>query len=152
MTKVGKFVTILLWVLVIVSAVLVISMMVNISENEADPTMGSWITTNLFWAYILMVAGAGIAIIASLLHMFSDIRAAKKGLISFLFLGVVVLISYLLASDEIPQFLGAQKLMDEGVLNAQVAKLVDTGLYATYILLVLAALSVAFSGVTRLFK
>lgn len=152
MTKIGKFVTILLWVLVIVSAVLVISMMVNISENEADPTMGSWITTNLVWAYILMAVGAGIAIIASLIHMFSDIKAAKKGLISLVFLGVIAGVSYLLASDEIPQFLGAQKLINEGVLNAQVAKLIDTGLYATYILLALAALSVAFSGVTRLFK
>jgi hypothetical protein len=152
MIKVGKFVTILLWVLIIVSAVLVVSMMANISENEADPAMGSWITTNLVWAYILMAFGAGIAIIASLIHMFSDIKAAKKGLISFVFLGVVALVSYLLASDEIPSFLGAQKLMDEGILTHQVARLVDTGLYATYILLALAALSVAFSGVTRLFK
>ena len=81
MEKVGKIVTILLWVLLIVSAVLIVSMMVNISENEMDPTMGSWINSNLVWAYILLAVGAGIAVLASLFHMFTDIKAAKKGLL-----------------------------------------------------------------------
>jgi len=152
MNKVGKFVTILLWVLLIVSAVLIVSMMVNISENDADPTMGSWINSNLVWTYILMAIGAGIAVLAGIYHMFTDIQAAKKGLISFLFLGVVAVVAYLLASDEIPQFVGVQKFINDGTLTAQVAKLVDAGLWATYILLGLAVLSIAFSSVTRLFK
>lgn len=152
MTKVGRIVTILLWVLLIVSAVLIVSMMVNISENEADPTMGSWINTNLVWTYILMGIGAGIAVLASLFHMITDIKAAKKGLLSLLFLGAVAVVSYVLASDEIPQFLGVQKFINDGTLTAQVARLVDAGLYATYILLGLAVLSIAFSSVTRLFK
>ncbi len=152
MAKVGKFVTILLWVLLIVSAVLIVSMMVNISENEADPTMGSWINSNLVWTYILMAIGAGIAVLAGIYHMFTDIKAAKKGLISLVFLGVVVGVAYVLASDEIPQFLGVQKFINDGTLTAQVAKMVDTGLYVTYILLGLAVLSIMFSSVTRLFK
>lgn len=152
MEKVGKIVTILLWVLLIVSAVLIVSMMVNISENEMDPTMGSWINSNLVWAYILLAVGAGIAVLASLFHMFTDIKAAKKGLLSIAFLGVVTLLSYLLASDAIPQFVGVQKFINDGTLTQQVAKLVDTGLYATYILLGLAVLSIAYSSLTRLFK
>ena len=152
MNKEGKIVTILLWVLIIVSAVLVVSLMANISENEADPTMGSWINSNLIWAYILMAICAGIAILAALFHMFTDMKAAKKGLISILFIGAVVLVSYLLASDEIPQFIGVQKFINNGTLTAQVAKLVDTGLHATYILLILAVLSIALSSVTRIFK
>ncbi|RIH66737.1 hypothetical protein D1164_03830 [Mariniphaga sediminis] len=152
MEKVGKIVTILLWVLLIVSAVLIVSMMVNISENEMDPTMGSWINSNLVWAYILLVVGAGIAVLASLFHMFTDIKAAKKGLLSIAFLGVVALLSYLLASDAIPQFVGVQKFINDGTLTQQVAKLVDAGLYATYILLGLAVLSIAYSSLTRLFK
>jgi hypothetical protein len=152
MAKVGKIVTIVLWVLLIISAVLIVSMMVNISENDADPTMGGWINTNLVWTYILMAFGAGIAILASIFHMFSDIKAAKKGLISVVFLGAVALISYLLASDEIPQFIGAQKFINDGTLTEQVAKLVDTGLYATYILIGLAVLSIAYSSVANLFK
>ncbi|SHI45211.1 hypothetical protein SAMN05444280_102131 [Tangfeifania diversioriginum] len=152
MNKVGKIVTIVLWVLLIISAVLIVSMMVNISENEADPTMGSWINTNLVWTYILMAFGAGIAILASIFHMFTDIKAAKKGLISVVFLGAVALVSYLLASDEIPQFIGVQKFINDGTLTEQVAKLVDTGLYATYILIGLAVLSIAYSSVVNLFK
>ena len=152
MNKVGKIVTIVLWVLLIISAVLVISMMANISENEMDSTMGGWINTNLVWAYILMGIGAGVAIIAGIIHMFTDIKAAKKGLVALVFMGAVILVSYLLASDEIPQFIGVQKFINDGTLTGQVAKLVDTGLYATYILLALAALSVVFSGVTRLFR
>lgn len=152
MNKVGRIVTIVLWGLLIVSAVLIVSMMVNISENDADPTMGSWINSNLVWTYILMAIGAGIAVLAGIYQMVTDINAAKKGLISFVFLGVVVLVSYLLASDQIPQFIGVQKFINNGTLTAQVAKLVDTGLWATYILLGLAVLSIALSSVTRLFK
>jgi hypothetical protein len=152
MEKVGKIVTIVLWVLLIVSAVLIVSMMVNISENDADPTMGGWINSNLVWTYILLAIGAGIAVLAGLFHMATDMSAAKKGLISLVFLVVVALVSYLLASDAIPQFAGAQKFINDGTLTPQVAKLVDTGLYATYILLAIAVLSILFSSVTRLFK
>jgi small-conductance mechanosensitive channel len=152
MEKVGKIVTIILWVLLIVSAVLIVSMMVNISENEADPTMGSWINSNLVWSYVLLAIGAGIAILAGLFHMATDMKAAKKGLISLVFLVAVAVISYLLASDSIPQFAGVQKFINDGTLTTQVAKMVDAGLYATYILLALAILSILFSSVTRLFK
>ncbi|MGC9352416.1 MAG: hypothetical protein ACP5D9_01180 [Mariniphaga sp.] len=152
MEKVGKIVTILLWILLIVSAVLIVSMMVNISENDADPTMGSWINTNLVWSYVLLAIGAGIAILAGLFHMATDMKAAKKGLISLLFLVAVAVVSYLLASDTIPQFAGVQKFINDGTLTPQVAKVVDAGLYATYILLALAILSILFSSVNRLFK
>jgi hypothetical protein len=152
MEKVGKIVTIILWVLLIVSAVLIVSMMVNISENEADPTMGSWINSNLVWSYVLLAIGAGIAILAGLFHMATDMKAAKKGLISLVFLVAVAVISYLLASDSIPQFAGVQKFINDGTLTTQVAKMVDAGLYATYILLALAILSILFSSVNRLFK
>ena len=152
MNKEGKIVTILLWVLLIVSAVLVVSLMVNISENEADATMGGWINSNLIWAYILIFFGAGIAVLSGLFHMATDWKAAKKGLISLVFLGAVALVSYLLASDQIPQFIGVQRFINDGTLTPQVAKNIDAGLYATYILLGLAVLSIILAPVTRLFK
>ena len=152
MEKIGKIVTIILWVLVIVSAILVISLVVNITENETDPTMGGWIDTNLIWAYILIAIGAGVAILASIYHMITDRQAAKKGLFAFLFIGGVALISYLLASDEIPQFVGVQRHINEGTLTPQIAKNIEAGLFATYILLGLAVLSIVLAPVTRLFK
>ena len=152
MTKTNKFVTILLWVLLIISAILVVSLMANISENDQDPTMGSWINTNLVWAYILVAIGAGVAIISGFLHMVTDKNALKGGLIALGFFVVVGVISYSLASDAIPQFIGVDKFINEGTLTPQVAKLVDTGLYATYILIGLAIVSVASSSVMRLIK
>ena len=153
MGKTGKIVNIVLWALLIVSAILIVSLMVNINEDvDTDPAMLSWLNTNVIWAYILLIFGAGIAIIASLLHMFTDKKAAKGGIISLVFLGAVALISYLLASPEIPQFIGVDKFIADGTLNSHVAKLVDTGLYATYILLALAILAVASSSVMRLFR
>ncbi|NLB26060.1 MAG: hypothetical protein GX820_05125 [Bacteroidales bacterium] len=126
--------------------------MANISDSAVDPVMGGWINTNLIWAYILLIFGAGVAILFSIFQMVSDINQAKKGLMSIVFLGAVVLIAYLFASDEIPQFIGVQKHIDEGTLTPVIAKWIDTGLYITYILLGLAILSVAFSSVRRLFN
>lgn len=152
MNKIGKIITILLWVLLIVSTVLIISLVVNISEIDADPTMGSWISTNLIWAYILVAIGAGVAILAGLMQMVSDKKALKGGAISLMFMAAVALVAYLMASPEIPQFMGVDKFINDGTLNENIAKLVDTGLYATYILIAIAILSIAFSSVTRLFK
>ncbi len=153
MGKTAKIVTIILWALLIVSAVLIVSLIVNINEDvKTDPAMLSWVNSNLVWAYILVAFGAGVAIFASLFHMFTDKKAAKGGLISIVFLGLVALVSYLLASPEIPQFIGVDKFLADGTLNESVAKLVDTGLYATYILLALAIVAVASSSVMRLFR
>ena len=153
MNKTGKIVTIVLWVLLIISSILIISLMVNINEEvETDPAMSSWVNSNLVWAYILVVFGAGVAILAGLFHTVSDKKAAKGGIISLAFLGAVALISYLLASPEIPSFIGVDKFLNDGTLTEGVAKMVDAGLYATYILLAIAILSIAMSSVMRLFR
>lgn len=152
MGKTGRIVTILLWVLLAISAILIISLVINISGNDADPVMGGWINSNLVWAYILIAVGAGVAILAGLVNMATDMKAARGGIIALVFLGAVALISWMLASPEIPKFLGVQDFIDDGTLNERVAKLVDTGLYATYILLGLAILSIVFSSVARLFR
>ncbi len=153
MVKTGKIVTIILWALLIVSGILVISLMVNIDEaNKQDPTMLGWVNTNIVWSYILVAFGAGIAVIAGLLNTATDKKAAKGGLIALVFMGAVVLVAYLLASPEIPQFLGVDKFVNDGTLTAQVAKMVDTGLYATYILLGIAVFSILVTAITNAFK
>jgi hypothetical protein len=58
MEKIGKMITIVLWALIIVSAILVVSLVANINDlNDADPDMLNWINANLIWVYILGVAG-----------------------------------------------------------------------------------------------
>jgi hypothetical protein len=150
MEKIGKVITIVLWALLIVSAILIVSLVANInSVNDADPDMLSWINANLVWVYVLLAAGAGIAVLFSLFHTFTNKRAAKSGLISLLFMGGVALVAYLLSSPEMPSFIGVDKFIAEG-LNSKTIKLVDTGLFATYILFGIAIISIILGPVIRL--
>jgi uncharacterized membrane-anchored protein len=151
MNKTGRILTILQWVLLAVSAVLVISLMVNIGE-DSDPVMGRWINTNLIWAYILLGLGAGAAVIAAILHTISNSTALKRGIISLVFLAVVVGVAYLLATDAMPTFYGVQKYIDNGTLTPRISKLIGTSLYTTYILLFIAVLGMLVSAVSKLFK
>jgi hypothetical protein len=153
MNKTGKIVTIVLWALLIISAILIVSLVVNINaEVDSDPVMNSWVNTNLVWAYILIALGAGVAIIAGLFHTVTDKNAAKGGMISLAFLGGVALVSYLMASTEIPQFIGVDNFINYGTLKESIAKWVDTGLYATYLLLGIAILSIVVTPLVRLFR
>ena len=152
MEKIGKKITIVLWALVIVTIILTISLMANINpDNDQDPTMLSWINTNLIWVYILGIIAAGLAVLFAVYQTLSDKKAAKSGFISLAFLGGVALISYLLASPEIPQFLGVDKFIAEG-LNGQTMKLVDTGLIALYIMLAISILAFIVGPIIRIVR
>ncbi len=152
MIRIGKIVTILLWALLLISAVLLISLMVNIDENLTDAVMGGWINTNLVWTYILLAIGAGIAVVSAILHTVTDKDAAKQGLISLVFFVVVIGIAYILASDAIPTFYGVEKYVKDGTLTPNISKLIGTGLYTTYIMLFLAVIGMASGSVVKLFK
>ncbi len=149
--KFSKVLTIILWVILAISAVLVVSLMVNLGE-DTDPAMNSWINNNIIWTYILLVVGAGIALLAGVFHMISDIGAAKKGLLSLAFIAVIAIVSYILASDAIPQFIGVDKYLADGSLTASIAKMVDAGLIATYLLFGIAVLSVVWSSISNVLK
>ncbi|MCW0482489.1 hypothetical protein [Gaoshiqia sediminis] len=150
--KLEKVLNILMWVLLAVSAFLIVSLTMNLSDNEADPTMGAWINTNLTWSYILLGASAVVALVFAVLHTATDKDAAKKGLIALVFAGVVLAISYAFASDAIPQFHGVDKFVADGSLTQSVSKWIGTTLYATYILLFLSIIAIAVSSVYRIFK
>ncbi|HSO86046.1 MAG TPA: hypothetical protein VLQ91_05815 [Draconibacterium sp.] len=152
MEKIGKKITIVLWVLVIVSVILIVSLMANINpSNDQDPAMLSWINANLIWVYILGIIAAGLAVLFAIYHTVSDKQAAKGGLISLAFLGGVALISYLSASPEIPQFLGVDKFIAAG-LNGQTMKFVDTGLIALYIMLAISILGFIVGPIIRIVR
>jgi uncharacterized membrane protein len=152
MTKASRLLTIILWIILAVSAVLIVSLMVNISDNNADPVMGGWINSNLVWTYILMAVGAGIALLAGLFQMVTDMSSAKKSLLSLAAVAVVAIAAYSLASNEIPQFFGVEKFIADGSLTPNIAKMVDTGLIATYLLFGGAILSIVWSSVAQIWK
>ncbi|RKD86116.1 hypothetical protein [Mangrovibacterium diazotrophicum] len=150
--KLEKVLSILMYVLLAVSAILIVSMMMNLSDDKADATMGTWINTNLSWSYILLGASTIIALVFALIHTFSDKAAAKKGLTALVFAGVVLVLAYVLASDAIPQFYGVDKFVADGSLTNTVSKWIGTTLYATYILLFLTIIAIAVAPLTRLLK
>lgn len=152
MGKTGKYITIFMWVIIIITAILAASFVANISDNKADPAMNSWLSNNLIWAYILLILSLVLLIGFALYHMITDPKGAKKGLLSVLFMAVVLLIAYFLASDKLPTFLGAQKFIDDGTITPSIMKWIDTGLIATYIVLGISLLSLVYASVSKLIK
>jgi len=150
--KLEKVLNIVMWVLLGVSAVLVVSLLTNISDDLTDPTMGTWINTNLTWTYLMLGASGILAVVFALVHTFTDKDAAKKGLMVLAFALVVTGISYVFASDAIPQFYGVEKFVQDGTLTSSVSKWTDTALFASYILLFLSLIGIAASSLVRVFK
>jgi hypothetical protein len=57
-----------------------------------------------------------------------------------------------LASDVMPQFIGVDRFIADGTLTPNIAKMVDTGLIATYLLFGLAIVSILWSSISQIFK
>jgi hypothetical protein len=55
-------------------------------------------------------------------------------------------------TDAIPQFIGVDKFIENGTLTPRIAKMVDAGLIATYLLFGIAILSIVWSSVSQIFK
>jgi hypothetical protein len=150
--KSAKTLTIIMVALLVVSAILVISLLANVSDNKQDPTMGNWINTNLVWAYILLALAVGIIIIFSLYNMVSETKSLKAGLMVIAFFVVIGGFSYIISSSAIPQFLGSANFVAKGILTPNVSRWISTGLNVTYILFLIAIGSIVLSSVSRLFK
>ncbi len=108
------------------------------------------IDVNIFiiWSYILFGIAAVSAIAFPLISLILNPKKAVRSLISVGVIGVLALISYLIASDSIPHFLGAQKFD----ISATTSRLVGTGLWAMYILGIIAVLSILYTEVSKIFK
>ncbi len=152
MEKTAKYISIFLWIIVGISAILAISFGANISSNEQDPTMLSWLNTNLIWTYILFILSVALLVGFGVIQLVSNFKESKKGILSVLVIGIIVLIAYLLSSETIPQFLGAAKFVEDGILTPKVSKWVDTGLYTTYVFFAISIISIGYSSVSRVFK
>ena len=150
--KFAKITTYMLWVILGISFVLIISLLSNLAENDSDPTMGSWISTNLRWSYVLFFIAFVGAVVLEFINTISDKKATKSALIAIGFIGSVVLISYLFADSEMPKFFGAQKFIDDGTVDSSVLKWIGTGLIATYFLGAISVVAIIWSSVSRIFR
>lgn len=152
MGKISKIVNIMLWIIMGITAILAISFITNISSDNNNPEMRSWLDTNLVWTYILLILSLVLLVFFGIKEMLTSFKESKKGMLSILIIAAIVLVSYLFASDEIPKFLGSDKFVEQGVLTPSVSKWVDTGLYATYIFFALSILAFIYSSLTRFFR
>jgi hypothetical protein len=152
MSKTGKYVAYFMWGLILITALLALAFVSNISDNELDPNMNSWLSKNLVWCYILLALSIVLLLGFAVYQMATNFEEAKKGLLSVLFMGGVFLVSYVLASNEMPNFLGAQKFIDDGTITPTVMKWIDTGLIGAYIVLGISVVSIVYASVSRLFK
>ena len=147
-SKVTRILTIILWVILVVSTLFIVLLLDKIDT----PQMDSLIDLNLRWSYILFGIAVLIVIGFAVYQMFQSGEKAKKSLMAIGAIVVVFIIAHLLSSSEIPTFYGAQAMVQKGTLTPEVAKFTDTLLYATYILFGGALLSVIYSGLSRFWK
>jgi len=98
--------------------------------------------------YALFGITAVIAVGFPVVYMILNTKTAKNTLIGLAFLAVVVLVSYLLASDKVMTIVGYTGTDN----NPETLKQVGTGLYTTYILFGLAFLTILYTEISSSFK
>lgn len=150
--KTEKVLNIVLAVLIAISAILMISLYANIGDDNQNGAMSAWLNTNLTWMYILLIVTIAVVVIFSLAQTFTNKEAAKKGLITLACAVGVLLISYLLSSNELPKFFGVERFIEDGTLTLSVSKWIDTLLIASYILLGSTLVATMFWSLSRLIK
>lgn len=102
----------------------------------------------IIWSYILFGLAAISAIVFPIVSLILNPKKAVRSLISVGVIAVLAFISYLIASDSIPNFLGADKFN----ISATTSRMVGTGLWAMYILGIVAVLSILYTEVSKIFK
>ena len=149
--KVRKIISIILYVLMGISLILVVMFYFgNVVPGTEGTGMEEPLITGkiLFWAAILVILTAGLTIIFPIIHLISNPKSAKQVLFVFLGVAILIFIAYSLASNEvleIPGYTGKGNV--PGTL-----KFVGTGLFLTYILAGLATLSILYSEISKYFK
>lgn len=149
--KIKKIISIILYVLMGISIILVVLFYFGkLVPGTEGTNMEEPVITGKFllWAAILVIVTAGLAIIFPIINLISNPKSAKKGLFIILGVAILIFIAYSLASNEvleIPGYIGKDNV--PGTL-----KFAGTGLFTTYILAGLAALSILFSEVIKYFK
>jgi uncharacterized BrkB/YihY/UPF0761 family membrane protein len=145
----SRLIKILLGLLMAITLVLVVIFyagpVVNEGTNQEAPVITE---TYIIWSYILFGITAGITILFSLYNMIINPKGAKKSLIGIAGAAVLILIAYYLADDSVlnlPHYTGKDNV-------PATLKMVDTGLFTTYLLAGLAIVAIIYSEISKAFK
>ena len=150
--KFAKITSIMLWVLLGISLILIISLLANLDANTSDAGMSTWISTNLYWTYVLLGIVCTAALVLEFINTISDKKATKSALIALGFSVAVIGLSYMFSDAEMPKFFGAQKFIDDKTVTPTILRWIGTGLIATYILSAISIGAIIWSSISRVFK
>jgi hypothetical protein len=149
--KFAKIAKYLLWALMAISLVLVgIFFFGGFVEGTAGTSLAEPLITEtiLRWAYVLFIIAAFFALVFPLIFIFGNLKSAKRLGIVIVIGAVLIFISNRLASDEVLnliQYTGPDNV--PGTL-----KIAGTFIIFTYILGVVAILSILYSAVSNLWR
>ncbi len=136
--KLAKITSYLLYALLGISAILgVLFYTNNISEEPL-----------IYVAYAFVVIAAIFAIGFPIYQLMSNPKGALNTLIGLAILGVIVLIAYSLASDQVMHIVGYEGPDN----NPSTLKLVGTGLFTTYILFFLSLAAIVITEIYNAVK
>lgn len=96
-------------------------------------------------AYIILVLVLAFVVIFVLINLFTNTSGLKNTLIGVGAFAVILIVSYLSAGGDPRQY-----DLQEGVATSAQSQMVGAGLTAFYILIVIAALAMIFSGVKKI--
>jgi hypothetical protein len=110
-----------------------------------------WYRTDILiiWAYVLIILTLIASIVFPLIHVISNPKALIRLVAVLVGAAVLVIISYLLASDKPLEIIGYTGTDNS---NPAILKMIDTILFVTYMLFGLALASILYAIVSRAFK
>ena len=119
---------------------------------EVDKTADNWSGTVLNFSLYLFAACAvlaiGFAIVKFVIDAIDSPKSAIKPAIVLGIIALLVIVSYSLASDAIPQFLGAKNFD----ITPATSKWVETSLIGMYILLGITIVALLYTEISRIWR
>ena len=99
-------------------------------------------------SYLFFGIAAVSAVLFPVLFLILNPKKAKSSLVGIGSIGLVLLISYLLADSTIPEFIGSDKFN----ITESLAKMVDTSMISLYVLSGITIIAIIYTEVSKMFK
>lgn len=117
-------------------------------EKTADSWGGLVLNVSIGLFILCAVIAVGFAIYKFVMDAIDNPKSAIKPAIALGAVALLVIISYSLASDAIPTFLGS----DNFEITAGTSKWVETSLYGMYILFLITVVALVYTEVSRIWR
>ena len=147
MTKLTKFLNIVLYLLLAVTLVLAGMFFMGgeiVGETHYTPLYtGSFLN----WAKLLIYIAAGVSLLFEVFHLVMNPKNAVRSFVSFGILGVITLLAYAMSDDTPLQLVAFNADNVPSMLT-----MAGTMLYGTYILFGIVVAAILYTELSRLFK